>query len=52
MQTAVLIVVVAICAIFIVRHMLRSLGIGTGSGKPDCGCGHCSEKGISHDQNR
>ncbi|AIE83800.1 hypothetical protein [Fimbriimonas ginsengisoli] len=36
--------VLALCIFFIGRHMLRSLGLGIGGGKPDCGCGSCAAK--------
>jgi len=43
MQTAIVIGLVAICAILLTRTMLRKAGIGLA--KPDCGCGHCADKG-------
>lgn len=44
MQTVAVIGIVALCAAGVIWRVLRQFGVGTGTGKPDCGCGHCHEK--------
>ena len=44
METAAVIALAAVSALFIGRSMLRNLGVGRPGGKPDCGCGSCATR--------
>ncbi len=44
METAIVIVVIAVSHVMVVHTVLRKLGVGRLHGKPDCGCGTCATK--------
>ncbi|MGV3615136.1 MAG: hypothetical protein ACO1SV_07355 [Fimbriimonas sp.] len=44
METAAVVALAAVSALFIGRTMLRNLGVGRPNGKPDCGCGSCTTR--------
>jgi hypothetical protein len=44
METAFVIGLLLVSGVFAGRHVLRTLGFGMPKGKPDCGCGGCTEK--------
>ena len=44
MEIAVIIVLVAVCAVLLGWRLFGKAGIGKPHGKPDCGCGSCATK--------
>lgn len=44
METAAVVLVAAVGLVFVGRKMLKDLGVGVPTGKPDCGCGSCGAK--------